>query len=504
MTITKVLFNLLSCFQSNWDRFQSRLYLDLSEKKLGNIETHPLRGEITSLIHGIGGSLPFFSDKYIVWCTLASDSYMLQITVNKLQAWIIPSYGWQSTNDGYKIPNSSGDTFQQAIAQISPKSYFRWRSLLKHYSVIERKLSTRYQLEVTRPERKRRKRPSLYELRTLFQTALTLGDRSQAENAISLIDTYELDKALNTQMMRIRLWHHFREFNNIKTYRNLPYLRAQQSIPSAISECIREALGEPRSKFPKKIVNKNKQEEMGDVWRQWFAFFVENKDMKGARTLLMEKRTTPIEELDPDQINAYSEYWDAIYVDDELREQHEQLIVEAMVAFLGDFAQEPEFPRRSYSKIYLSLLRLWGKINAGIDRGREESHVLLELANALFILNYQIEETKSIIEEWWQARPVPSQLTFALDAIELLVTQYPDRQAAENLWFMAIDLVRRNPQQLLTSEKVLWRQVGLRIGFEDIDIQQYLPVEQEVAPEDLLATVKLKKIAIVCDWIKDW
>jgi len=488
------LYDLLSQFNNNWKHYQDRLCVDLTVKELGNIEIHPLGGELINLINGKGGSLPFFSTNKVTWCTMAPDFSMLQKVVRQLQAWIIPSYGWQGNRDGYKIADPSGDSVQQAISKNSPTNYFRWQSSSKQYSLIERKLATRYQLEKECPERKRIERPSLYELRTRFQTALTLGDRGLAEQAITLIDAYELDKVLNTHMMWIRFWHHFREFECIKTYPNLPDLRALPSLPNIIDECIQEALGE-KDQEPSL---ESKEELLYGDWEQFFVFLVEQKDTKSARTWLADAKTLSVDELKPEQINSYSEKWDSLFIVDELREQHEHLINEAVGKFLGDYVRESEFPRRSFSKLYLSLLHLWGKMNAGKGIGREKGHVLLELANALFELNYEIDEAKSIIEEWWDARPVPSRLPFALDAIELLVDQHPERQASENLWINAIDLVKRNPQQLLESEKELWRNVGLRIGLDEADILQYLPVEQDVVHEDFLVNANLKKIAIVC------
>ena len=494
MEINKPLFDLLSQFHSNWERYQIKLCLNLSKGEIGNIENHPLEGELINLINGKGGSLPFFWTDKVTWCTMAPDSSMLQKVVRQLQAWIIPSYGWQGNDDGYKIPDHSENSLQKALFESSPTNYFRWQSWCEQYSLIERKLATRYQLEEKCPERKRIERPSLYELRTRFQTALTLGDRGLAEQAIKLIDTYELDKALNTHMMRIRLWHHFREFECVKTYRNLPDLQELPSLPNKIKECIKEALGE---KVQEPSLE-SKEEFLYDDWEQWFVFLVEQKDAKSARTWLEDAKTLSVDELKTEQINSYSEKWDALFIVDELREPHKHLINEAVGKFLGDYVRESEFPRISFSKLYLSLLHLWGKMNAGTGIGQEGGHVLLELAKALFELNYKIDEAKSIIEEWWDARSVPSQLPFALDAIELLVDQHPERQASENLWINAIDLVKRNPQQLLESEKVLWRNVGLRIGLEEADILQYLPEEQDVVHEDLLVNANLKKIAIVC------
>jgi hypothetical protein len=301
-------------------------------------------------------------------------------------------------------------------------------------------------------------------------------------------------------MMRIRLWHQFREFEFIRNCRNLPNLRAQPSLPNVINECIREAIGEiePEPVSIEESVIKREQEGIEGDWGSWFAFLIDQKDVESARNWLEDKKAIAVEQLKQNQIKAYSERWDSLFLNDEPKGQHKQLINEALATFLGDFVREPEFPRIGFAELYLSLLRLWGEMNAGIGRGREEGHVLLELASALFELNHEIDEAKNIIEKWWRARAVPSQLPFALDAIELLAFKHPDSEAAGNLWIEAADQAKRNPQQLLESEKELWRSVGVRIGLDEETIHEYFPVQRDVVPEDLLSSANLQKVAIVC------
>ncbi|MDA3896789.1 MAG: hypothetical protein PF482_11665 [Desulfobacteraceae bacterium] len=500
MKINTLQFDLLSQFNNNWEKYFKRLCLDLSIGKIGRLETHPLSGEIINLIKEKGGSLPFFSSGKIIWCTMAPDSSQLKKAVEQLQSWILPSYGWQGTGDGYKIPNPTGSKFQRAITGVSPSSYFRWQSMPEQYSAIERKLAIRYQLEGTRPNRVRVARPSLYELRTQFNTALTLGDRVVAENAIGLIDTYELDKALNTQMMRIHLWHHFREFENIKSCHNLPSLLAQSSLPYKINEYIREATGEiaPKLESIEKSTIHQPGESIDSDWERWFDFLINQKDIESAQDWLEEKNAIAVVDLKQSQIKEYSEFWDSIFLNDRLKEQHKVSINDGIISFLGDFVREPEFPRTNYAELYLSLLRLWGEMNAGINKGCEEGHILLELASALFQLNHKIDEVKQIIEDWWEARAVPSQLPFALDAVELLTYQHPDNQAATNLWIDAADQAKRNLQQLIESERDLWRTAGARIGLDEDTIHEYFPIDQEESPKDFLSIANLQKVAIVC------
>ena len=500
MKINNSQFELLSQFNKNWEQNQKRLCLDLSNYEINAFETHPLIGEIVNLIQNKkGGSLPFFSNDKILWCTLAPNPSQLQIAVDQLQNWILPSYGWLGSGDGYKIADSTGSPIQKAIADISQSNYFRWQSNWDQYAVIERKLAIRYQLELKKPDRLQILRPSLYDLRSQFQTALTLGNRNAAEKAIDLIDTYELDKALNTEMMRIRLWHHFREFENIKNSRKLPYLLSLPFLPTTINECIKDATVEISTTLDtKKTITIQPVEVIEGDWESWFNLLINQSDMDSAKDWLGEKKISTESELSQQQIRQYAEFWDSIFINDFLKEQNRHLISEGIVNFIGDFIREPEFPRTSYAELYLSLLRLWGDINAGINKGREEGHVLLELACALFQLNHEINEVKMIVEDWWKARAVPSQLPFVLDAIELLTYQHPDTQASANLWIEAADQAKRNPEHVLESEKNLWRIAGTRIGLDEETILEFFPVEREKETKDILSEVNLNKIAIVC------
>ena len=51
-------------------------------------------------------------------------------------------------------------------------------------------------------------------------------------------------------MMRIRLWHKFREFEKIRNFKHLDGLQLLPSLPKSIRICIDEALGKEVSETP--------------------------------------------------------------------------------------------------------------------------------------------------------------------------------------------------------------------------------------------------------------
>jgi len=389
MKINKTLFKLLFVFNSNWEKNKPSLILNMDNNPSEKIDSHPLKGELINLADGKGGSLPFFIKETVVWCSLAPNTIELNALVEQLHVWVIPSFGWQEPNDGYKSYEKDGDKIQKVIFKISPDNYYRWRSSIEHYSIIEEKLLIKYNLEKKRPMRERKRRPSLFELRTQFQMGLINGNRDLAEQAIKSIDIYELDKALNTQMMYIRLWHHFREFNEIRNFRNLSDIRIQPSLPDLINDCIEDALELPKPKAipqEKKETKPQKDKQKFD-WEDWFELLLAKGEIKSLQLRLDKKVTLSVNDLTINQIETYADNWDEIYVDDNLISEYRFIISEAVVIFLSDFVREPEFPRYEFASLYLSLLNLWAKLYSGVGGQREKGHVLLELANALLQQN---------------------------------------------------------------------------------------------------------------------
>jgi hypothetical protein len=386
----------------------------------------------------------------------------------------------------------------------SPDGYYRWRCRSSALATVLEKLALHRGLASRKPERSRPTRPSLYELRARFATALLVGDRNAAEQAIELLDTLQLDSAVNTQFMRIRMWHHFREYDRIREHPDLNRLNAQP-LPSRVQQWITEALTE--SATPEALT-KQSVSAVADTqpleilpaesaWPDWFEF-LRRGDRTAAELFLYEHRKGSPAELKPVEVNAFVAMIEDLFLDDVLRERERSLIVQGIAEFLEEFVRESDFPRAAFGELYLALLRLWSALYAGTSSGQEHGHVLLELASAALQLNRAPEEVLNAIEQWWQARPARSQLPFVLDAIELLEREFPKPEASANLWLAAADLILRAPDALTPSEKSLWRRVGKRLAFDDATIDRYVPPDTELDQIDPLAEAKLRHIAIVC------
>ena len=490
-------------FAQNWAKRHPGLSLEVYGANINLGSNHPLHGEIRELCSGRSASLPFFPNaSQVVWCTLAPDSDSLRQSVTALHSWVLPSFGGQGTGDGYIQPDANTIGLQAMIRSVSPDGYFRWHCPRSNLEKIIEKLKTQRRLEADRPPRTRPPRPSLYELRARFSASLLIGNREGAEKVIDLLDSCQLETAVNTQFMRIRMWHHFRELDRIREHPELPHLQAQP-MPPRVRVWIDEAIGGqvvlttvPMHVVPKVEITQILLAPVG--WGEWFTFVKEGK-RNLATLFLQDIPTSSDSDFDPAVIEILVSGLDDIYIEESLRNRERGVILEGISEILERYIREPQFPRPALGKLYLALLHLWGSLHAGNSAGQEHGHVLLEIASAVLRLNLELESVLKTVEGWWKAKPVPSQLPFALDAIELLERELPKPEATLGLWVEAASVMKRSPDVLPLADRQLYRDAGERLGIDSDTITEYLP--PEVAPhegEDPLSAARLGHIAIVC------
>lgn len=204
---------------------------------------HQVYGEIIALQSGHSASIPFFKGDNIAWLTVAPTSEQLFSEIENLRSWIIPSFGWEDPESPLVVPGETTSALTSRIIEISPSGYFRWWSAKQHQGVVLKKLREMRQLNIQRPVHVLNTTPSLYELRSSFEICLTTGDRNGAQEVIDAIDHYELDSAVNTRFMQIRLWDQFREFRTIVEYSQLSEI-IQVRVPKLVRISILNAFFE--------------------------------------------------------------------------------------------------------------------------------------------------------------------------------------------------------------------------------------------------------------------
>jgi len=174
-----------------------------------------LREEVLAFLGGDWASLPFFTRGNVLWMTVAPTSPLLQRAVELVRAWILPSYGWEDEKQPYVAPGEEGARLSDTILSVSKSGYYRWWTTPESCDVTIRKLRQMRKVLARRPEHVSETVPSLLELRQQFSIALLTGDRMAAEAAVASIDRHQLDTAINTHLMRLRLRDQFRDHSRI-------------------------------------------------------------------------------------------------------------------------------------------------------------------------------------------------------------------------------------------------------------------------------------------------
>jgi hypothetical protein len=200
--------------------------------------SHPLFGEIEALGNGHVSTFPFIRGSVANWVTFGGTSTSLRDSVDTLRAWLMPLHATEEMNPIVSPANASG-TLALKIISVSGHGYFRWKSLATNVERIAKKLAQIRFLERRRPNLSTNRTPSLLELRNEFQIAYTMADWEGAEHAIEQIDALQLDSALNSTQMRIRLWAGLAEYERVIRHAestNLLYLNITDKIRQLILE----------------------------------------------------------------------------------------------------------------------------------------------------------------------------------------------------------------------------------------------------------------------------
>jgi hypothetical protein len=237
---------------------------------------------------------------------------------------------------------------------------------------------------------------------------------------------------------------------------------------------------------------------------QTWCQFVERlkvNDWGGADHFLSLEERPSLDGLKLNEISQVLESLEGLFTDPKIDQDQtgRQVMLGSLPVIIKDFLNDPEFPRSSLTGIYRQLFQLWAQHRRG-GASQQDANLLLALAEPVLQLDSSSEkEVAESIRGWWEARRVRAMLPFLLSALDLLSELTSDRGVCESLWIDGAEFIRIDPQALSPGERVLWRNVGRRIGLDVVTIEEFLGLhgEADTGVVDVLAQVKLKKVAIV-------
>ena len=236
------------------------------------------------------------------------------------------------------------------------------------------------------------------------------------------------------------------------------------------------------------------------TWTQFVTRLREN-DWDGANHFLSLEERPSLDGLKLNEICQVLESLEEMFTDPKIDQDQtgRQIMLGSLPVIIKDFLNDPEFPRASLTGVYRQLFQLWAQHRRG-GASQQDANLLLALAEALLQLDSSSEkEVTESIRAWWGARRVRAMLPFLLSALDLLSELTSERGVCEGLWIDGAELIRIDPQALSPGERMLWRNVGSRIGLDTATIEEFLGLhaEADAGVSDVLTQVKLKKVAIV-------
>lgn len=175
---------------------------------------HALFGEFTAFAVGDVCSLPFLRRDRVHWVTFGSDAPTFRDAMDTLRAWLMPTHASEEMQAVVSTASGEGRLSADLLA-LSKNGYFRWQCRTSNLQDVVRKLRQIRALESRRPARSAIRVPTLLELRGRYNAAYLTGNWPAAEEAVKQIDALQLDTALNTTQMKIRIWGARAEFERI-------------------------------------------------------------------------------------------------------------------------------------------------------------------------------------------------------------------------------------------------------------------------------------------------
>ena len=193
---------------------------------------HSLALELTALLNGEIASLPYLTNDSALWVTIAPDAEDLEMAIEDLRAWVLPSFGWEDEKS-IMLPADAPERIKDLISVASPAGYFRWWTKKAKFAQAVEKLRAMRLLTESRPAHTYLHIPSLFELRQQYEVALIIKDKTAAQKAVDTINYNQLDTAANTGFMQTRLWSEFNEYEKVVQHPQLREL-LQLRMPHAI------------------------------------------------------------------------------------------------------------------------------------------------------------------------------------------------------------------------------------------------------------------------------
>jgi hypothetical protein len=353
--ITHSLKMVLEQLQDSWrsdDRFSiSSDFIDLAWPN-----NHPLSSQLSELRNSRPCSLPYHGSEKISWVTFGGSQEELLETIQDLRCWVLPYLGKEESIPIVTIQNALKP--QEVAFCAAAGWYFRWHCPAPNFKKVALRLNALASLLESRPTRESKVVPSLNSLRLDFIAALRTGDWKAANQAVDLIDQWQLDTARNSHLMRIRVLYEEGDFVSlVATIKSINILDGE--LPSRLRGLVIDTI------YQLEIL----PIEQSHGWKKAFSYYQNSWKSSLTPHLITHRSVLPSFPL-----LAYQAYFDRDYTT--LRTLFETYSLKIAGDMLNELPTENILPEEvlkiisSDNKIPLSIGRsFWGEIKIAIRNG---------------------------------------------------------------------------------------------------------------------------------------
>jgi hypothetical protein len=520
---------------------------------------HPLATEIVAALSGGAASLPVMTQGRATWVTFAPDFAALREAIEDLRAAIIPSMAWELP-PGLITPLTAQGALAQTVLAASPQGYFRWECRPPAVCEVANRLGLLRHLSAARPPREGSPIRSLAELHQRFLVALAIGDFEGAEAAVDAIDAHQLDTAVNTLAMRVRLWETFGRYEDIVRSSHLENLLTAR-VPRPVVEAVvrahhavhllpsegNQSVDQTGEVYAARLhsllgpaiarIGKTADpvlQRMRNYWAQtvgeenpgqaaphdggeasnnfvdqsltssghlqcWEDFVpaLRADNFSGADAFLDEISLIGKENTSAVAVSCANALLEC-FTDVDIADHpaRARAAERALLAVIDDRVCNPNFPERTSLPLYVSLLDCWSLARGKSAHGAD-GQFLLAIAEAVLVLDSGREQlVAEMVRAWWRARPIRARLSWLLEALDML-TDFSVPPDMVDLWYAGAELASAEGPALSTGERRLWSRLGARFGVTAHAIEAILGAPPPLVTADPLRNALLQRVAIV-------
>ena len=520
---------------------------------------HPLAAEVAAALGGQAASLPVEAHGRTTWVTFAPGFAALRGAIEDLRAGIIPGMAWELAPAVATTATAQG-ALAQAILAASPQGYFRWECRPAAVHEVADRLALLRRLAAARPPREGGPVPSLAELRQRFLVALAIGEREGAEAAVDAIDTHQLDTAVNTLAMRVRLCEAFGLHEDIVCNPHVANLLSVR-VPRRVVEAVLRAhhavhlhpaeatasfdevaalyaanlhdllgpaiagIGETSDPVlqrlrryrawtvgeatPSPAAPDAASEPALDVGsrpaqstvelRDWsdFAQSLRADDLASADAFLARMPALWGEDAAASAAACADALLECFTDADIVGHPTRAAAAErALMAVIDDQVCNAGFPAREFLPLYAGLLDCWS-LARGKSAHAADGQFLLSIAHAVLVLDSGRERlVAGMVRAWWRARPIRARLPWLLEALDML-TEFGGPPDMVDLWYAGAELAAAEGDAVSRGERRLWSRLGARFGLTADAIDAVLGTTPALVEADPLQQAPLRRVAIV-------